>query len=265
MKINILVDNDKCWNLNIVRRLIPYLKNNNIIVDHIWILPNKLSNLKGNKISIWYLKTFGILVFLKLSIFYLLTLSFNFFNKINNFKDLALKHDIKYDYINSTNNKYLIKNINSNKKRISLLITNHILKKELINIKKHLFINKHSSLLPSYKGLMPYIWTKIDNKINGITFHLVNEKIDNGKIIYQKKIKTKFNSMIEFYLDVYDRFPVYFLKALKNLKQKKFIKSEINKSYYSIPNRKDYSNFLKKKGKVILFSNFFKIYKLVKV
>jgi|TARA_B110000967_G_C18867109_1_gene553274 hypothetical protein len=265
MKINILVDDDKCWNLNIVRRLIPYLKKNNISVDHIWILPEKLSNLKGSKISIWFFKTFGILVFLKLSTFYLLILVYNFFNKINNFRDLALKHDIKYNYINSPNNKYLIKNIDGDKKRFSLLITNHILKKKLINKKDHLFINKHTSLLPSYRGLMPYLWTKIDNKDNGITFHLVNEKIDNGKIIFQKKIKKKFNSMIEFYLDVNDGLPVYFLQALKNLEKKNFIKSKYKKSYYSIPNRKDYSNFLKKKGKVILFSNFFKINKLVKI
>ena len=83
MKINILVDDDKCWNLNIVRRLIPYLRRYNIKVDHIWILPNKLSNLKGNKISIWYFKTFGITVFLKLSIFYILVLIHNFFNRVN--------------------------------------------------------------------------------------------------------------------------------------------------------------------------------------
>ena len=37
MKINILVDDDRCWNLNIVRRLIPYLKKHKIIIDHIWI------------------------------------------------------------------------------------------------------------------------------------------------------------------------------------------------------------------------------------
>ena len=36
---------------------------------------------------------------------------------------------------------------------------------------------------------MPYIRTQIDNKHNGITFHLVNEKIDSGKIIFQKKKK----------------------------------------------------------------------------
>ena len=117
MKINILVDDDKCWNLNLVRRLIPYLKKSRINVDCIWILPNKLSGLQGNKISIWYLKTFGILVFLKLSIFYLLTLAYNSLNKINNFEDLALRHKIKYNYINSTNDKYLVKNINNNKKK----------------------------------------------------------------------------------------------------------------------------------------------------
>ncbi|MBD1157334.1 hypothetical protein IDH10_04145 [Pelagibacterales bacterium SAG-MED20] len=263
MKINILVDNDKCWSLNIVRKLIPYLKKKQIIVDHIWILPNKLSNLKGSKISYWYLKTFGIIVFLKLSIFYMLALFYNFSNRINSFKDLALKYNINYNYINSTNNKYLLKNINKNDKKISLLLTNHILKKKLINQKNHFFINKHSSILPSYKGLMPYLWTKIDNADNGITFHLVDEKIDSGKIIFQKKIKIKFNSMIEFYLDIYDRFPICFFQSLRNLKQKKFIKSKIKKSYYSIPNHKDYEKFLKKRGNIILFSDFFKINKLL--
>ena len=263
MKINILVDDDKCWSLNIVRKLIPYLKRKKIIIDHIWILPNKLSNLKGHEISHWYLKTFGIIVFLKLSIFYILSILHNFSNRINNFKDLALKNNIKYNFINSTNDKRLLKNINKNDKKISLLLTNHILKKKLLNKKNHFFINKHSSMLPSYKGLMPYLWTKINNADNGITFHLVNEKIDSGKIIFQKKIKIKFNSMIEFYLNVYDKFPVCFFQSLKNLKQKKFVKSKSKKSYYSIPNRKDYDKFLKKKGNIILFRDFFKINKLL--
>ena len=129
MNINILVDDEKCWNLNILKRLIPYLKKKNIIVDHIWILPNKLSVLRGNKISIWYLKTFGIWVFLKLSFFYLLVIINNFFNKINNFKDLAINYNIRYNYINSTNDRNLFENINKDKKNVSLLITNHILKK----------------------------------------------------------------------------------------------------------------------------------------
>ena len=99
MKINILIDNDKCWNLNIVKRLIPYLKKNKIIIDYIWVLPNKLSNLTDNKISIWYFKTFGTIVFLKLSIFYMLVRTSNFFYRVNNFRDLGRKYDIKYKFI----------------------------------------------------------------------------------------------------------------------------------------------------------------------
>ena len=262
IKINILVDNEKCWSLNIVRRLIPYLKKNKIDINHIWILPNKLSNLKDKSISIWYLKTFGILVFIKMSIFYTLAIVNNFFNRVNNFKDLALKYNINYTYINSINNRYLFKNINKNNNKISLLLTNHILKKKLINQKNHFFINKHSSMLPAYKGLMPYLWTTIDNADNGITFHLVNKKIDSGKIIFQKKIKIKFNSMIEFYLDVYARFPNFFLQSLKNLEKKIFINPVNKKSYYSIPKQEDYNKFLKKKGNIILLSDIFKINKL---
>ena len=59
MKINIITDDDNCWNLNTVRRLIIHLKKKKILIDSIWILPNKLSNLSKNQISFWYLKTFG--------------------------------------------------------------------------------------------------------------------------------------------------------------------------------------------------------------
>ena len=263
MKINILVDDDKCWNLNTVRRLILYINKKKIKIDHIWILPNKLSNLRGNKISLWYYKTFGFTVFFKLSIFYFLVLTYNFFNKINNFRQLALKNNIKYKYINSTSDKHLLKNINKNNKKISLLITNHILKKKLISQKNHFFINKHSSILPSYKGLMPYLWTKINDSDNGITFHLVNKKIDSGKIIFQKRIKLKFESMIDFYLYIFNRFPSCFIQSLKNLEKKHFIKPKNKKSYYSIPNNNDYRKFLKKKGNIILFRDFFKIHKLL--
>ena len=59
MKINIIVDNDKCWLLNTVRRLIPELKKKNISISNIWVLPEKLSNLRGLEITIWYIKIFG--------------------------------------------------------------------------------------------------------------------------------------------------------------------------------------------------------------
>ena len=69
--------------------------------------------------------------------------------------------------------------------------------------------------------------------------------------------------MIEFYLYIFNVFPICFLKTLKNVEKKRFIKSKYKKSYYSIPRKEDYDNFLKKKGKIILLNDFFIINKLI--
>ena len=54
-------------------------------------------------------------------------------------------------------------------------------------------INIHPSLLPKYKGLNTHQRAIINNdKFAGCTVHYVDEKIDSGKIIMQKKIKVDF-------------------------------------------------------------------------
>ena len=55
---------------------------------------------------------------------------------------------------------------------------------------KNKILNIHPSLLPKYKGLNTHrrvIQNK--EKFTGCTVHLVNSKLDSGKIILQKKIK----------------------------------------------------------------------------
>ena len=50
-------------------------------------------------------------------------------------------------------------------------------------------LNIHPSLLPKYKGPAPINWTLIKGEEEtGITFLFMNEKIDAGDIIFQKKI-----------------------------------------------------------------------------
>ena len=53
--------------------------------------------------------------------------------------------------------------------------------------KKYKTINLHPSLLPNYKGLMTHKRMLINNEnLYGFTIHLVNESIDDGKILFQK-------------------------------------------------------------------------------
>ena len=65
-----------------------------------------------------------------------------------------------------------------------------ILSRNFIKRFKKPILNIHPSLLPKYKGLNTHKKViKNKEKYSGSTVHLVNAKLDSGKIILQKKIK----------------------------------------------------------------------------
>ena len=65
-----------------------------------------------------------------------------------------------------------------------------ILSKDFIKSFNGKIINIHPSLLPKYKGLNTHERVLENNeKFTGCSVHFVNEKLDGGKIILQKKIK----------------------------------------------------------------------------
>jgi len=65
-----------------------------------------------------------------------------------------------------------------------------VLSKNFINSFKHKIVNIHPSLLPKYKGLNAHVRVlKNNEKYSGCTVHFVNDKLDSGEIILQKKVK----------------------------------------------------------------------------
>ena len=102
------------------------------------------------------------------------------------------------------NNKIIIK-----KKIISLLYKYKIeliclagfmkiLSKSFIQKFNGKILNIHPSLLPKYKGLNTHARAlNNQDKYSGCTVHLVNSKLDSGKIILQKKVKIYKNDSVE--------------------------------------------------------------------
>ena len=96
----------------------------------------------------------------------------------------------KYDK-KKTSEKKILKDLKSNEiKLICLAGFMKILSKDFIRNFKGKILNIHPSLLPKYKGLNTH-HRAIQNKekYSGCTVHLVNSKLDSGKIILQKKVK----------------------------------------------------------------------------
>ena len=110
---------------------------------------------------------------------------YNIEKKIINFNNNFSENKI-LDYINKKNIKF-----------ICLAGFMKVLSKNFIKKFKGKIVNIHPSLLPKYKGLNTHKRT-LKNKENfaGCTVHYVTNKLDSGKIIFQKKVKIKKNDTV---------------------------------------------------------------------
>ena len=108
---------------------------------------------------------------------------------------IANKSKIKNQYIKYSNKKNfenrslkLLKKYNID--LICLAGFMRILSKKFIKNFSKPILNIHPSLLPKYKGLNThYKVIKNREKFSGATVHIVNEKLDAGKIIIQEKVR----------------------------------------------------------------------------
>ncbi len=108
------------------------------------------------------------------------------FSKLYKIKKKIYNYDKK-----KISEKRILRDLKSNNiKLICLAGFMKILSKDFISKFKGKILNIHPSLLPKYKGLNTH-HRAIQNKekYSGCTVHLVNSKLDSGKIILQKKVK----------------------------------------------------------------------------
>ena len=82
-----------------------------------------------------------------------------------------------------------------NIKKFKLIICfgyRYIIKEKILKKLKKLkieIINLHIGYLPYNRGAYPNFWSFIDNTPSGVTIHLINNKIDQGKIIVRKRVR----------------------------------------------------------------------------
>ena len=88
-------------------------------------------------------------------------------------------------------------------------------------------LNIHPSLLPEYKGLNTHERVILNKeKYSGCTVHIVNSKLDAGKIIMQKKVKiTKKDNVKSLSKKILKQEHLLYPKALKMLLTKPWKKN----------------------------------------
>jgi methionyl-tRNA formyltransferase len=127
---------------------------------------------------------------------------------------------------------------------------NQIFKPPLINLAPKGCLNLHSSLLPKYRGLMPSFWVmKNQETETGVSVFFVDEGIDSGPILVQKKIAiTPTMTHRDLILKTKEKGMIAIIEAIKKIEkgnQNPIANRDSLKSYFSFPTRKDVKNFLK--------------------
>lgn len=77
------------------------------------------------------------------------------------------------------------------KLRVSFLVSynyRRIVTKDVLDVLKDRAVNLHISYLPWNRGCDPNLWSFVDGTPHGVTIHYMDEGVDTGDVIMQKKV-----------------------------------------------------------------------------
>jgi len=192
-------------------------------------------------------KIFGIRFFL----YYSFKFIHGFFNPGNNVFNILKNNNIDSIVLSkSINNEESLEIIRSyNPDLLVSILGNQIFKSKLINLAPNGCLNLHTALLPKYRGLMPTFWVlKNREKFTGVSVFFVDEKIDNGPIIVQKKIKITTNKQAELIRLTKKLGMDSIIEAINKIKNNDYKLIENDEklsSYYTFPKKEDVRIFIK--------------------
>lgn len=260
MKIAIFTEKDYTFMFAEWVKLIAELQRAGHTVAGLYLFPVKLGKNTGSQISLYYLRTFGLWVFLKLGWTSLTTRLHQIFNSLLHglpltYHQLAKQSGVELKFGQNPNDLEVINWIKEKNIDIVMISFGFIVKSELIQAIKVAVINKHSALLPAFRGLFPVFWALQTDSPVGVTIHKVDAGIDTGEILYQKKYYLpECRTVFQYYRLIYSELADSLNEAIQILegkKEKKLVPTNLPSSYYGLPTAADYKKFKAKRLQLV--------------
>lgn len=257
MKISIFLEDDIYFHPEYLKKI---LKLKEISIFLVIVKKNNFPKKIFNKLffQIFFFDFYSFIKILKLSlIIHIRSILFKIkvIKKPYTLKDIAKLNLIPYTILTNVNQNKVYQEIKSFRPEIILNSSPFYFEKKFIKLANRYCINRHSSVLPSYSGIMPVFHSlKNSEKIFGSTLHLMNQFYDDGKIIKVNKFNTKSKNLYIIYKKIFKIGGNQSVNLIKELKKKKklyFIKKTKKYSYFSFSTIKDYMDFKKNGCKFI--------------
>ena len=260
MKILIVVDETPFYQPNFINSLIKNLKEKNFEVFGAFVtkIDKKYSIEKYLISKFYWLNIYEILVLsIKKIFFSILCILFpnglnnTFFSVKSSFKKNKI---IFFNVIKDINTEKYLNKIQELKPDLIINSNSLILNSEIIKIPKFGCLNRHTSLLPSYRGLWPVIHVISNNeKKTGVSIHKITTKVDGGEIYAQREIDISQNKNVSsIYNIAFSISSELIVQAIDNLlNNKNPLNNSYKDSYFTFPNREQWVNFRKNGGRLV--------------
>ena len=199
-------------------------------------------------------RMFGFLGFCNIALRATILKSREIFGIDNSLHTLIKKYNLRYIQTKSVNSPLFVSQLKKLNIDIILSFCGQIYKKEALSVPRFGVINKHCSLLPHYQGVYPVFWALLNSeKETGVTLHLMDEHVDKGPILKQKRISIlPADTFHSLYVKCHELVPDMVFEIIQNIKKHRaLIYGKLNlpvfdkkkARFFSYPAKKDISRF----------------------
>lgn len=255
IRIAVFTDDDSVWALPVWLKTIPALQKKYQVVG-LWRFPEQLGRLRGWQIPLYYLQVFGPWNVLLMGLFALKRKWIHWCSGLPQWTKLAKKLKVLIYRANSPNSQRVIAWVKEQEVDVILIMVGQILKASIISAPRIGIVNKHASMLPSCRGVLPFFWARVFDHPLGVSFHQVDEGIDSGRLLLQTAYRDPIDqpwSLVGFYKQVFSDYPTMACQAVENLVAGRIVTpdSQLSSGYYSFPTPTDYHRFKQLGAKII--------------
>lgn len=259
MRIFLIIDETSFYHPNFISQFLVKTSDEVVGAAVVTKIPRE-NSIESYLIRKWYFLYFNELLKLAFKSFCSKILDLIKQPKINNFYSVrSVLKFYKIDYFeveNDINKKIYIEKIRKNKVDIIISSNSLIFSNKILDIPSICCLNRHSGLLPSYGGLWPVFQAyRAGESFVGVSIHLMEEGIDEGKVISNRKIAiTHGCSVANLYEKCFAISADLLIESLDKIRMNDFSASDTSdfkKSYYSFPQKKHWIEFRERNGRFI--------------
>jgi len=118
--------------------------------------------------------------------------------KIGDIEEKAKEYGIKYERVPKINSKKTIDVFEESEAVLGLSLGNGYIGKKVFSIPKYGMVNVHHEKLPEFQGAQSVIWQIYEgSRKTGYTIHKINERIDEGDIVYSEVLPIEFRESLK--------------------------------------------------------------------